>query len=106
MAEGAGEGEAPGISIRWYNLETGEIETSSVPGFSFSIIAPPPEPAPPDYRKIARKVLLVVAVALILFSVARRYWPFARAVLSRWQTKRRASETWAFDQLRARGSGA
>lgn len=100
MAEAGGEGEAPAVRIRWYNLESGEIEISAVPGFSVSVIAPPPQPVPMNYGRMAKRVILTGALMLVLVWAGRRAWPFVHGALARRQHKYRDSEAWAFDRLR------
>ena len=100
MAEGDGAGEAPEVAVRWYNLESGTIETSRVPGFDVTVIAPPPPPAPPDYGRIARNALFALVAAAALFWLLRRIWPSVDALLQARRQRYLDSERYAFGRLR------
>ncbi|MDW4497358.1 hypothetical protein R5H30_05140 [Sulfitobacter sp. D35] len=75
MAAGGGAGTVPALTLDWYNLDTGEIETASVEGFDVSVSGPPrDQPTLADRldpRLIAAGVAVLVALALLL----RFAWP-------------------------------
>ena len=100
MAQGGGEGMAPEVVVHWYNLESGEIETATVPSFEISVIAPPPPPPKPDYTMLFRHGLMWLIAAAVLFALVRRAWPPTHEWLKQREQIRLASEKWAFDQLK------
>lgn len=100
VAEGGGEGEAPAVSLDWYHIETGEVETATVAGFQISVEGPPATRAePPDWRAItAAAVAGLVLLGLVLWLLRRALPP-----LRRWFRHRRGmylgSERYAYEQL-------
>jgi MlrC C-terminus len=101
VAEGGGSGEAPPVSLDWYNLKTGKVETATLEGFAISVDGPPARSAEPrDWRVIALTALAgALAVALALWLLRRLLPP-----LGRWVRARRAdwlaSEARAYARLR------
>jgi hypothetical protein len=69
MAVGGGEGSAPPVSVDWFNLKTGAVETAQVPGFDISVTGPPPAAMQaarlPDWRLILAGLAAVVALAVL-----------------------------------------
>ena len=101
VAEAGGGGTVPGVSLDWYNLETGAVETASVDGFEVSVEGPPAGRAgSPPWRAIMATVLGAGIALLLAAALARRLWP----PLRRWAGARRAewlaSETHAYRELR------
>tara|TARA_R110002020_G_scaffold212759_2_gene419378 strand:+ start:4398 stop:5729 length:1332 start_codon:yes stop_codon:yes gene_type:complete len=102
VAEGGGSGEAPAVSLDWYNLESGRIETASVGGFPIAVDGPPAGlETPRDWRAIA----LAAGAALLAFGLlavaAARLAPRIRRRLAARRADRLASEAHAFGMLRA-----
>ena len=101
VAEGGGSGDVPPVSLQWYNLRNGAIETAAVDGFAVSVDGPPIASGEPrDWRTI----LVVVAVGLVvllLFAwiVRRAAPPLVRFAQARW-TAWRQSETRRYAILR------
>lgn len=101
VAEGGGAGQVAGLTLDWFNLKTGKIETASVDGFTVQIEGPPAVTAEPvNWRAYAVMVVSgLIGVALLVLLV-RALWPRLR----QWQSDRRAaylaSETYAWRQLR------
>lgn len=101
VAEAGGSGEAPPVSLDWYNLDTGEVETATLEGFAIAVDGPPARSAEPrDWRAIALTALAgTLALALALW-LLRRFLP----PLGRWLQARHAgwlaSEAHAYADLR------
>jgi len=109
LATTAGQAQLPAVSINWFNLETGQVETAQVPAVTLSIA--PGDAAGRDGQFWTwRNILSVVVAALISGGVLRAIWPSvassARSQRNRW----RASEHYACRQvlkaIRARDLGA
>ncbi len=110
VAEGGGAGMVPGVTLAWFNLESGKVETATLDGFAVHIDGPPVLRAQdgwPDW-------VLPVAVAALLVAVLGGLALWMRAPFGRWLAARRAryraSEAfgWAAVQraVRARDLGA
>lgn len=100
VAEGGAKGEAPAISLRWYDLGSGRIETAAVPGFAIASDGPPtPAAAPRDWRRIGALALAAALALAVASAVLRRALP----VLAAWRVERRtarlASEGHAYRAL-------
>lgn len=110
VAEGGGSGAAPAISLDWYNLKSGEVETASVDGFPIAVDGPPASSAEPrDWRAIGLAALAALLSLAIVAWLSHRLLP----PLGRWLRERRAerlaSERHAFKVLQrvvARRDGA
>ncbi|HRY25891.1 MAG: BatD family protein [Geminicoccaceae bacterium] len=100
VAEGGGSGEAPAVSLDWYNLKSGEVETASVDGFPIEVDGPPASSAEPrDWRAIGLASLAaLLALAVVAWLLRRLLPPFGRWLRER-RTERLASEGHAFGQL-------
>ncbi len=102
VAEGGGSGEAPEVTLDWYNVETGAVETASVDGFPIAVEGPPAQTAaqPRDWRVFA----LMALAGLVALSAG--VWAFRQVVpaLGRWigevRARRLASEPHAYAELR------
>ncbi|MHA3977592.1 hypothetical protein ACW9UR_07920 [Halovulum sp. GXIMD14794] len=106
VAQGGGSGEAPGISLDWYNLDTDEIETASVDGFTVVVEGPPlRNQEPRDWRLIGLSALGALFALGFVGLLVRRLLPPLRAEASAAGDRWRESETYAFRQLRQVVSG-
>jgi hypothetical protein len=101
VAEGGGSGEAPPVSLDWYNLESGEVETAAVEGFTIKVDGPPLRSAEPrDWRAIAFAALAgALALALGLWLLRWTVPPLGRWVRAR-HSDWLASEAHAYAELR------
>ncbi|MCC0066891.1 MAG: BatD family protein [Rhodovulum sp.] len=65
VAEGGGSGAVPAVTLDWYDLETGRVETASVEGFAIAVEGPPARSVAPgrDWRRIALGGLAALAGA-------------------------------------------
>ncbi len=62
VAQGGAEGSLPGVELSWYNLESGAVETVSVPGISYKVTGP----VLPQLRTWDWRVWAIAAVAGLL----------------------------------------
>ncbi len=85
VAQSGGTATLPDITLDWYNLKTGKIETATLPGQELTVAAPPPPP--PDPRQIIAWVL-GAAIALGLGAVT---WRRLSPGLLRWRAARHAA---------------
>jgi hypothetical protein len=101
VAEGGGSGAAPPVSLDWYNLESGEVETAVVEGFAIKVDGPPVRSAEPrDWRAIGLAALAgTLALALGLWLLRRILPPLGRWVRAR-HADWLASEAHAYAKLR------
>jgi len=101
VAQGGGRGQAPAITLKWFNLGTGKVETATVEGFDIVMTGPPARTIEQrDWRRravVGLAGLLALAIAAMLL---RRAWPH----LTRWYEEGRAawlaSEPYAYARLR------
>jgi hypothetical protein len=99
IAQDGGETQLSAVSIDWFNLDTGQIETASLPSTKLTLA--PPRRQPPDAQTIIKSVLYLVIVVFALWTLGR----FLRPRYATWNTERRrrylASEKYAVDALRS-----
>lgn len=100
IAQSGGAGSAAEVTLDWYNLDSGKIETASVEGVALKVDAPVASTAPDlDPRLVAALVVLVIA-NLGLLAIAWRYvWPKWQQYQSERRSRQLASEHWAYSQL-------
>ncbi|MCA0906686.1 hypothetical protein LCM27_09790 [Ruegeria marisrubri] len=99
IAQDGGETQLSSVSIDWFNLDTGQIETASLPPTKLTLA--PPRRQPPDAQTIIKSVLYLVIAVFALWTLGRLLRPRYAA----WKTERRrrylASEKYAVDALRS-----
>lgn len=99
VAQADGSVTLPAITLDWFNLETGAVETASVPAIELTVTGAPP--TPPDPAEIARMAVFVALVLAVLFGMYRWFRPtiigWARKARADW----RASERFAHRTVRA-----
>jgi hypothetical protein len=100
VAQAGGGGAAPPVSLDWYNISTGKVETASVEAVTFAIDGPPASSsAPRDWRMIAVAGAAAL-IGLCLTALAlRAAIPACRSWLRRQRAARFASEGHAFRRL-------
>ncbi len=101
VAEGGGRGEAPVVTLDWYNLQSGKVESATADGFDIAIDGPPAITSEPrDWRLIALVCVGALLALVVLSWLLRRIVP----PLLQWSRDRHAaklaSEEYAFRQLR------
>ncbi len=101
VAEGGGSGEVPAISLDWYNLKSGKVETASVDGFAIEVDGPPVSSSKPrDWRAIGLAALAaVLTLAIVAWLLHRLLPPLGRWLRAR-RVERLASEKHAYGQLK------
>ncbi|MFC3612308.1 hypothetical protein ACFORG_00925 [Lutimaribacter marinistellae] len=101
VAKGGGNGDVPGVSVEWYNLRTGAVETATVDGFAIEVSGPPAvDGEVRDWRAHLPMILLALAVLGVGLVLYRWLMPRVAA----WRAQRRAdylaSEDHAYKLLR------
>jgi hypothetical protein len=101
VAEGGGRGQAPAITLKWFNLGTGKVETATVEGFDIVVTGPPARTLEQrDWRRRAVVSLVGLLTLAIAAMLLRRAWPH----MTRWYQEARAawlaSEPHAYTRLR------
>ncbi|MCB1494639.1 MAG: BatD family protein [Bauldia sp.] len=96
VAEGGGLGEAPPVSLAWYNLRSGAVETASVEGFPVTVDGPPARSTQPrDWRALLTVgFAAAVALAIVVWLARRLMPPLAHFV-------RQRREAWLASERRA-----
>ncbi|MEX0285714.1 MAG: hypothetical protein AB3N23_13990 [Paracoccaceae bacterium] len=110
LAEGGGSGQVDGVTLDWFNLKTGKVETASIDGFDVQIEGPPLQTGPRVTRAQVVRWLVGLVGALIVLFVIQRAWP----MIQRWRAARNAryvsSERYAWREVKravnARNLGA
>lgn len=100
MAEGGGSGAVPGIGIDWFNLDSGEIETSTLVGFDISVDGPvlsSDTSRPVPWKLVVAILVGAIAAVLVLW----RLVPTIRASMAERHRRKLASKDWAKRQLLA-----
>ena len=75
FTQGGGAAIFPKIFLRWYNLETEEIEEIVLYGRTITIAMPPRVRTAADRQKARRGALLLVLVVILGWPVHRWLWP-------------------------------
>ncbi|WP_417672107.1 hypothetical protein [Roseibium sp.] len=98
VAEAGGRFHIPPITLDWFNLKSGQVETIHVEGIDFAVRAdtPPKIDTPVDWRQWAITAVLFLAIGVALMALARWAAPRLRTTLRNWRAERRASETFAY----------
>lgn len=111
LAQSGGNGAAPPVTLDWYNLDTGQVETASVPGVDLTVDAPVARsvPALSPQRLILGALMLVLVLGVVAFSIrpALRRWKRWRAArLSRYLASPAHARSLAIDAARRRDLSA
>jgi hypothetical protein len=103
IAEFSGSYQIPQLSLSWYNLDSGQVETVSAPAISFEVSGVAPDPSQPaeplDWRRFAIQSLGLFVVIALLTLGFRRYFPSLMKFLLRRRDVYLSSEKFAFRQL-------
>ncbi|WP_170463577.1 BatD family protein [Ruegeria arenilitoris] len=98
LAQDGGQTQLPPISIRWYNLDSDQVETIDIAPVDLTLARPKWQP--PDAETIIRFVVWLVACALFIWLAIR----FLRPRVDRWRQLRRdqllASPDYALGELK------
>ena len=100
VAEGGGRGEAPAVSLDWYNIKNGKVETAMADGFDIAIDGPPAVSTEPGNWRLTAiyGVGGLLALTLCLWLLRRIVPPLRRWILER-HAARLVSEEYAYRQL-------
>lgn len=101
LAETALQGMLPEVSIEWFNLTTGSVETARLPEMSVTSEAALDVPKPPrDWREFVPWIAGLAVVAIFIWIIGRWIWPH----VMHWRTQRRvrylASSQFAWKNMR------
>lgn len=99
IAQDGGDIQLSAVSIDWFNLDTGQIETASLTPTQLTLA--PPKRQLPDARAVLKSALYLTVVVCALWAFGR----FLRPRYETWKIERQrkylASEKYAVDSLRA-----
>ncbi|MEP1934565.1 MAG: hypothetical protein ABJJ37_25105 [Roseibium sp.] len=102
VAEFAGEYQIPETSLSWYNLDSGKVETVSVPPVAINVtgLAPTVETSEPiDWRSVLINAAGLLALLAITIKIARWISPKIVTFVQEQRTRYRASETFAYRKM-------
>lgn len=103
VAEGGGAGAAPEVTIDWFNLTTGRVETTRVEAVALSVSGPPaasdPATRPRDWRAVMVSVVVGALGLVLAAALLRLALPRLRAWAGRRRDAWRASEAFAYRRL-------
>lgn len=93
-----GRFRAPPVTIKWYNLKTGEVEQTSLDGFELTVRGevPPPASKRDDIRNIVFQAFGVLLGLSTLIRLGVHFYPDWRERLDAAREKWHASEDYAF----------
>lgn len=106
VAEAAGTYTIPEKSLSWYNLESGKIETATVPAISLQVTGtagaqPDQQAAPFDWRGLFRWFVLIALVAVLATVAWRLLSPGVKRSATALKERYYTSESYLFRQLTA-----
>ena len=99
VAQQEGSFALPALTLDWFNVKTGKVETATLPGSDF-VIAPTALLPQNDPLALLNVLLPWIAAALGLALILWRIRPGMAAGLTRLQIRWQASEVYAFRALR------
>lgn len=102
VAQGGGTFEIQPVTLQWFNIETGSVETTEATGLSVSVDGPPAMPVENGLSSIDIRRLGFLALALL--AVAGGCWRYSPQVQIWWSERRRRhrnSERYAYKQTLA-----
>lgn len=100
VAEGGGAGTLPAVSLDWFDIDGGAVDTASLDAVAVSIDGPPAASAEPrDWRAIATAALLVLVAVVIAIVLILRIAPRVRRFAARRHAAHVASEGYAWHAL-------
>jgi hypothetical protein len=99
VAQAGGTSELPEITLRWYNLESQQVETAKLPGLKINVKAPPPPP--PSALDYARWLGVLIGSLVLILGSVRLLWPslgrLQRRIVATWKS----SEFYAHRRVKA-----
>ena len=98
LAQDGGQTQLPAISVDWYNLTTGLVETAAID--PVELVLAPPKRQPPSAEIIIKAISWVAILGLVLWTSLRWGMPRYRAWRDARVGKYRASAEFAIRELR------
>ena len=99
MAESGGEGAVDPVELKWFNLNTGKVETARVEGFELSVDAPIATPSRNFVLQEKPWLVLLGAIVLgLIYLFSKLLYPRLKAYAEKRAEKYKESEEWAFAQ--------
>ncbi|MCV6584865.1 MAG: hypothetical protein OIF47_04965 [Marinibacterium sp.] len=100
VAEGGGTGEVPAVTLDWYNITSGVVETATLTALPITVDGPPARRANPrDWRVLALGGLACAAALALLGWAGWRIRPVLRTARQARRARYMASERQAWDAL-------
>ncbi|MFV0409059.1 MAG: hypothetical protein ACK5LJ_04990 [Paracoccus sp. (in: a-proteobacteria)] len=99
MALGGGTGNVPAIRLDWFNLSTGTVERTEVPGFDISVSGPPVQAEGARGMRNGRQMLALAAAGLALLLILHRLAPRALLAMHEQRAAYLSSERYARKML-------
>lgn len=96
VAQEAGPVTLPPISLGWFNIDSGAVETAEVPGIDLKVVGSAAEDAPLDWRRLMVAAFAGVVVLGLLWLLRRRYGVRLGAAVQALRQRREATEGHAF----------
>ncbi len=93
VAQAGGDLKLAPISLSWFNLDSGQVESLESSEITLSITAPPPPP--PGVADYARWTAMALAGIGMIWAIMRLIWPRLRHLLTRVARAWQASEVFA-----------
>ncbi len=98
LAQEGGQTQLPPISVQWYNLESGKVETIDIEPVNLTLAAP--KWKPPDAETIRAAALWLICLALVVWAKLRYLRPRLRSWLAARRVRYQISPAYALKELR------
>lgn len=98
LAQDGGQTELPPISVRWYNLETDQVETIDIEPVELTLA--PPKWQPPDAETILTVLVWIALLVLAFWGGLRFFGPRVKTWNQTRQQKYQASPEFALNALK------
>ena len=83
IAQTGGDADFPAIVVRWFNLDSEQVEEITLEGRAVSVVMPPQERAPVDRVAVARLVIGLALAGAVGWAAVRWLWPYAQPKIAR-----------------------
>lgn len=101
VALAEGPAALPALSLAWFNLDTGKVETITLEGASYEVAPGPAAPFEWDRATLMQLALAVLGILVAIALFSRYVWPAMRAWLVARREARRRSEPVMYRQIEA-----
>ncbi|WP_158541314.1 BatD family protein [Ruegeria sp. A3M17] len=98
LAQQGGRTQLPPVTIRWYNLDTNQVESIDIDAVDLTLA--PPKWQPPDADTMVRLLALAAALTLVLWALARFLGPRVTSWKQARHDKYQRSSDYALDALK------